>query len=142
MSPINFKKALKDARQRVDYWAQSAMMDFLCQLEHVLEGKDVTQSELARRLEKSPAYISKVMRGNQNLTLHSMASLAHAVGYRVEIHLIPQGEIHVAQHRHYLRNELIDQFRGAGELALTKDRPFYAAANDDARELEHSDAAA
>lgn len=47
----------------------------------------VTRSELARRLGKSPAFVTQILAGGRNLTLKSLADVADALGARVRISL-------------------------------------------------------
>ena len=48
----------------------------------MMEANGVSRGELARRLEVSPAYITKVLRGNVNFTLDSMVRLVRGAGGR------------------------------------------------------------
>lgn len=49
----------------------------------------VSRSELARRLGTSPAYVTKILRGDTNFTLGSLAKIAEALGSRLELRLEP-----------------------------------------------------
>lgn len=49
----------------------------------------ITRAELARRLGKSEAWVSKALSGSQNLTLRSISRLAHALGTRPDFRLRP-----------------------------------------------------
>ncbi|MBA4386487.1 MAG: hypothetical protein C0404_00820 [Verrucomicrobia bacterium] len=55
-----------------------------------IEARKITRSELARRLNVSPAYITKVLRGHANLSLESLAKLAFALDLKWECILIPK----------------------------------------------------
>ena len=49
----------------------------------VLMAKEgVTRAELARRLGRSKAYVTQVLRGSNNLTLRTLAELGTALGYQ------------------------------------------------------------
>jgi len=50
-----------------------------------MEVNRVTRSDLARCLGVSPAYVTKVLRGNVNFTVDSMAGLVRAAGGEVSI---------------------------------------------------------
>jgi len=58
---------------------------FLKQLGAQMVVLDINQSELARRLDISRAYVSEVLKGGRRLSLNSMFRWAAAVGLDVEI---------------------------------------------------------
>jgi transcriptional regulator with XRE-family HTH domain len=45
---------------------------------------------IANKLSTSAAYISKVFRGDTNLTIESMVKLARATGGRIEINIVDE----------------------------------------------------
>jgi transcriptional regulator with XRE-family HTH domain len=57
-----------------------------------MERLGVSRSELARRLGTSPAYVTKILRGDTNFTLSSLAKIAEALGSRVELRLAAGAE--------------------------------------------------
>jgi transcriptional regulator with XRE-family HTH domain len=65
------------------------ILDFTEGLYKIMEANGVTRSDLARRLRVSPAYITKVLRGNVNFTVDSMVRLVRAAGGKVSIHIAP-----------------------------------------------------
>ena len=46
--------------------------------------------QLTKRLGTSPAYITKILRGDINFTVDSMVRLAKAAGGKVQIHVGPE----------------------------------------------------
>lgn len=87
MSKRNFKKLFQDAKQRDTYWASEIVQTFTDDLYKLMRRRNVSKSELARRIGSSPAYVTKVMRGDANFTVESMVRLARAVDGKVNIHL-------------------------------------------------------
>lgn len=49
----------------------------------------VNKAELARRLGTSPAYVTKVLRGDVNFTLRTIAKLGRVFDRRPRLHLAP-----------------------------------------------------
>ena len=82
----------EEAKGRDTYWAASMILDFTEGLHKIMEANGVTRSGLARRLGVSPAYITKVLRGNVNFTVDSMVRLVRAAGGEVSIHVAPKGK--------------------------------------------------
>lgn len=70
-----------------DYCVESAKIDFAVALEHLMESQGLRKVDLAERIGASSAYITKVMRGDANLTIRTMALLARAAGGKLCIHV-------------------------------------------------------
>lgn len=79
--------ALENAKQTDDYWIARAQLDFAKELNKIRNKTNVNGKALAQRLGTSAAYISRVLRGDTNLTIESMVKLARASGAKVEIKL-------------------------------------------------------
>ena len=89
MALKNFDDLYQEAEASDDYWLAGAVQDFTEEIFGLMERKGVTRSELARRLGTSPAYITKILRGNANFTLATMVRLARALGADLRVQLTP-----------------------------------------------------
>jgi predicted transcriptional regulator len=69
------------------------ILDFTEGLHKIMEANGVTRSDLARRLGVSPAYVTKMLGGNVNFTVDSMAGLVRAAGGEVHIQVTPKTNI-------------------------------------------------
>ena len=49
--------------------------------------RDLTQAEIAHRLGRDPAFISRCLRGQQNMTVRTMNNIARAMDCRLEVFL-------------------------------------------------------
>jgi transcriptional regulator with XRE-family HTH domain len=92
MKKKSSKELLDEAKERDSYWSASMILDFTEGLHKIMEANGVTRSDLARRLGVSPAYITKVLRGNVNFTVDSMVRLVRAAGGEVSIHIAPKNK--------------------------------------------------
>ena len=90
MKKKSFKELFDKAKERDTYWVASLILDFTEGLHKMMEANRVSRSELARRLGVSPAYITKVLRGNVNFTLDSMVRLITAAGGEVSLQVTPK----------------------------------------------------
>jgi transcriptional regulator with XRE-family HTH domain len=90
MKKKSFKELFNQAKERDTYWAASIILDFTEGLHKIMEANGVTRSDLARRLGVSPAYITKVLRGNVNFTVDSMVRLVRAAGGEVRVQVAPK----------------------------------------------------
>lgn len=55
----------------------------------LLESLGISRTELAERLGVSPARVSQILSGRENLRLRTLASLGWALGIRFELHPVP-----------------------------------------------------
>jgi len=83
----SFARLLSDAKQRDSYWVAQAIATFTEELQNLAEQQQISRAELARLLGTSPAYITKIFRGNVNFTLDTMVRLARAVGGQLHLHV-------------------------------------------------------
>jgi transcriptional regulator with XRE-family HTH domain len=83
-----YAKLVSRVKKSVDYSAQAAMRDFVHDLIHRMDRQGMTQAKLAEVIDASPAYVSKVMRGEANFTLETMTKLAMASGGRLRVQIV------------------------------------------------------
>lgn len=67
-----------------------AVLEFTTALEDEMNRKDVSQSALAERLEKTRSWISKVFRRKPNLTFFTAVELADALDMDVHFEALPR----------------------------------------------------
>jgi ribosome-binding protein aMBF1 (putative translation factor) len=70
-----------------EYPAEAAMLEFASALNDAMSAHQISRAELARRIGASPAYVTKVLRGDANLTIATMAKLAGATGHALRLGL-------------------------------------------------------
>jgi transcriptional regulator with XRE-family HTH domain len=73
---MSFADTFQDAMQHDEFWTDYAILEFTTKLSQTIKQKGITKAELARRMETSQAYITKLFRGEANLTIASMVKLA------------------------------------------------------------------
>lgn len=92
MSDKSFAALFEAAERQDEYWTERAIAEFTEDLSRWMETRKISQAELAAAVGVSPAYISKVLKGNVNFTLATMTKLARAVGATVHVRLSPPAE--------------------------------------------------
>lgn len=90
MAGKSFRGLFEEAEQHDDYWAELAMVEVTEEVARRMEELGVSRAELARRLGTSPAYVTKMLRGNANFTLATIAKLARALESEVRFGLSPR----------------------------------------------------
>ncbi len=87
---FDFLGELKESHKHLAYYEEGLFIETAARVIDAMETRGVTRSELARRLNVSPAYITKILRGHANLSLESLAKLAFALDLKWESILIPK----------------------------------------------------
>lgn len=83
-------KAKADAaRQSPAYHAEGASIRFTEALIARMKSCGITRTALAGKIGTSPAYITKILRGDTNFTLDSMARIAQALDCEMNFELRP-----------------------------------------------------
>lgn len=94
---MKISKALKSLLQDVvkddAYWVERAKFDFATGLEKQRRSAGLSYKEVAERIKSSAAYISKVFRGDTNLTIESMVKLARASGGCLEVRVVSEADV-------------------------------------------------
>ena len=81
---------VETARQSDSCWVEQAKLDFALALEQRRRAANMTGAEIAAKTGTSPAYISKVFRGDSNYTIETMVKLARATGGQLDIRLLEE----------------------------------------------------
>lgn len=76
---------LDSAQEDGSLHLEQAKLDFAMSLEGQRLRSRLSYADLAKKLGTSAAYVSKVFRGDSNVTIESMVKLSEAAGGRLEI---------------------------------------------------------
>ncbi len=92
---INKKLAtyLAERKKTDAYWVESAKLDFALALEKQIRLANLSYANLAKKIGTSAAYISKVFRGDTNMTIETMVKLSRASGARLNIEIVNEAVI-------------------------------------------------
>lgn len=71
---------------------EDLLLEVTEKLTQALEDTGMTRTELARRLGRTPGYVSQVFGGGKNLTLRTVADIAAALSMRPTLMLMPDYE--------------------------------------------------
>jgi transcriptional regulator with XRE-family HTH domain len=92
-----YAEMLRQAQQGLRFWTHTAMREFVATTLRRMEARDMSRVQLAESLQVSPAYVSKVLRGQANFTLESMVKIARAVGGRLRVDIIDDSVVLTAE---------------------------------------------
>lgn len=101
---------IKQAEKSDEYWAETIISDFTEEVCRLMDKRGINRTKLANKINSSPAYITKVLRGNANFTLTTMTKLARALGAVVRVHLAPENVVVRWEDKHISTDSKIDIF--------------------------------
>ena len=87
----DLKARAESARTSHAYRAESVMIRFTEELVALMNKKSITRSALAEKINVSPAYITKVLKGDTNFTLDTMVKISTALNCDLSTHLSERG---------------------------------------------------
>lgn len=82
-----YRRLVAEMQSAPEYPAEVAMLEFARVLNDAMSARGISRAELARRIGASPAYVTKVLRGDANLTIATMVKLAGAAGHALRFGL-------------------------------------------------------
>ena len=93
MGTAELRQKLEASRNTFEYRLEKVLFDVAEQTCKLVESQGVTRTELAQRLVVTPAYITKLLNGNPNLTIKSLLRLSDALGQTLDIRFAPKLEV-------------------------------------------------
>ncbi len=63
-----------------DYWFEAAQNDLFAEVKQYLDKENISQTELAEKLNVSKGYISQIMNGNANFTMKKLIEFFISIG--------------------------------------------------------------
>jgi antitoxin component HigA of HigAB toxin-antitoxin module len=81
-----FEEFIQDAGRHRIFEQESLAIEATELICTLMKERKMQKSDLAQRIGKSKAYVTQVLSGSRNMTLHTFADLAFALGHKVELH--------------------------------------------------------
>jgi transcriptional regulator with XRE-family HTH domain len=100
-----FKERVKKFEKDPEYILEGLMLELNEQILELLYKKGMTRKQLAKELGVSPAYITKLLNGNPNLTLKSLVKIATVMDVSLSINI---GEEKKVKYQIPLENEYFE----------------------------------
>ncbi|GBD99037.1 helix-turn-helix protein [bacterium BMS3Abin07] len=86
-----FQDLLDKYKDDLEFRMEVVILDFTEKIVRKMEEKDISRAELARRLNVSKAFVTKMLNGNPNLTIKTMMSVADALECDLNLDIYPKG---------------------------------------------------
>lgn len=87
-----YQRLFNRVKKSYKYWAEVFTLEFIGDISDLMAKKKVSQKALAKKLNISEAYISKVLNGYENLSINSISKIAFALDATPHIHVAPIGK--------------------------------------------------
>jgi len=87
------RKFVDMAKTDDGHWVELAKLDFSSALEKQRRLAGINYAGIAKKIGSSAAYITKVFRGDSNLTIESMVKLARATGGSLKIQIVDEAPV-------------------------------------------------
>jgi transcriptional regulator with XRE-family HTH domain len=82
-----YQRMFEEALSSPEAWIDGPIVEFTEDLCRLMKEKNVSRSDLAKRIGTSRAYVTKLLGGNANFTLATMVKLAFALDGAVHVHI-------------------------------------------------------
>lgn len=82
---------IRSVRSSLGYWKSYSLLQFTSSLTRIMKIDKVSGRKLASQLGISTTQVSKVLRGNENITIETMAKFAKALDAVVYVHVAKKG---------------------------------------------------
>ena len=86
-----FQRDVERFRDDPDFILTGLLLDFNIDMWGAMQKQGVSRSQLAERLGTSRAYVTKLLDGQENMTLKTIVRVANALDLKVDLKLRPQG---------------------------------------------------
>jgi predicted XRE-type DNA-binding protein len=85
-----FKTLLDRYEKDPGFVAEGILIDINEQIVRLMEQQQMNKTTLARKLEVSNAYVSKLLGGNQNLTIRQLVKVVMVLESRLDVAVVPK----------------------------------------------------
>ena len=83
-----FEKLVAKYKDDPEFEYEGLVLSIAEKIALLIDDRHMTRTELAKALSCSPAYVTKLLRGSENLTLKKLVEVSHALRAKVSIDLI------------------------------------------------------
>ena len=87
MTHKSLASLIESSKEKDSYWVERAKFDFAMDLVGLLHKSGLSNSDFAERINVKAPYVSKVLRGDENLTIQTMVKLVRALKGKLNIHV-------------------------------------------------------
>ncbi len=80
-----FEEFVADFENRRLFEQEALVLEATELITELMEERGVNKAELARKIGKSKAFVTQILSGSRNMTLHTLADVVFALGSRIRL---------------------------------------------------------
>ncbi len=130
MNTMTFKDVIAAATESAELDVEGAKIDFALELARLIESQGLSRAQFAQKLGVTKPMVTRILRGDSNLTIGTMVRAAHAAGGKLHLHIAPENQS--VQWFNLIRGgQIAASPDGSARLAsASRANPWHFAAND------------
>jgi len=105
-----FKSEFEKVQNSFEYKLEGLELSLTEKILSVMKERGISRSELAKRMDTSKAYISKLFKNGSNMTLKSMLAIAEAIDCSVKVDLIEKSSTYTTEDYNVRQNGIYPQY--------------------------------
>ena len=105
-SSEKFAALLTEFQQSEAFELEQAKVEIAEQIYRLMQQKNISNVELARRLGSSKAYVTKILQGNTNFTIESLIKISRSLSCQVAVQFSQLAPAQIATRQTSPRNNL------------------------------------
>ena len=86
-----FEEKIETLENNAEFLTEEKILEFTERVIIEMEKKNINRVQLATAMGNSKAFVTKLLKGNANMTVKTMVAVAHALGCNLHIDLYPKG---------------------------------------------------
>jgi transcriptional regulator with XRE-family HTH domain len=89
MSQTTYDAFVQDPENRRIFEQEALAMEATELVSILMAKREFNKADLARQIGKSKAFVTQLLRGSRNMTMHTLADLAFALGHKITLEAAP-----------------------------------------------------
>ncbi|MFQ3550390.1 MAG: helix-turn-helix transcriptional regulator [Armatimonadota bacterium] len=89
----DINKLITEAMQTKGFHLEEVLLDITETICEIMQDDNISRAELARRLGKSRAWITKALNGERNLTIKTVVDILWELDYKVKFEAVPKNPV-------------------------------------------------
>ncbi len=85
-----FNKLLEKYKDDPEFMYEGLLLSTVEKIATLMDDQNMSRTDLAKALSCSPAYITKLLRGSENLTLKKLFDVSRVLNAQLSIDMVPQ----------------------------------------------------
>ena len=90
---MDWERKIEEIRNGIEYKIENVVLDFLDLVSNYMVKNNVNQTKLAKVLNISNAAVSKLLGGNENISIKRMVEISDKLGFEISIREIHKNKI-------------------------------------------------